>query len=478
MVQTAWHRSSSASESPRRSSPNTTATSPPALRRRTSAASARGSRRGRPSIARDDVPHAQIVGPSAARRSGRSAAASSTSVARRAVRRARARTSSRAVAAPPLRGAPDQASGSTTTSRESPKFFMARAAAPRFSALCGRWRTTRTFPGSMSDAARITSPPMIPDAQLHAQLPHTLRQIDLPALGELYRGKVRDNYSRGDRIVMITTDRVSAFDHVLGTIPFKGEVLSRLTAFWFEKVKDIAPTHLIDSPDPSVMVVKRAKALPIELVIRGYITGSLWRDYRDGKAGAYGIDWPKGLKKDQAFDQAIITPSTKEEYGKHDEPISEAAILDRKIVAPEIWKEACAIAHRLFQRGQEWARSRGLILVDTKYEMGVADGKLVVIDEIHTPDSSRYWVAQGYAERFASGAEQEMLDKENIRQWLIKEHGFSGHGKPPPLSDDVRVMLARKYIAAFERLTGQTFASEVGSVEERIKRNLQAKGYA
>jgi phosphoribosylaminoimidazole-succinocarboxamide synthase len=318
---------------------------------------------------------------------------------------------------------------------------------------------------------------MIPDEKLHAQLPHTLGQLDLPSLGDLYRGKVRDNYSRGDRIVMITTDRVSAFDHVLGTIPFKGEVLSRLTAFWFDKVKDIAPTHLVDVPDPSVMVVKKAKALPVEIVIRGYLTGSLWRDYQAGKAGAYGIDWPKGLRKDQAFDQPVITPSTKAEYGKHDEPISEQQIVAQKLVAPEIWKEATAVAHRLFARGQEWARSRGLILVDTKYEMGIAEGKLVVIDEIHTPDSSRYWVADGYQDRFARGVDQEMLDKENIRQWLIKEHGFSGHGKPPPLSEEVRMMLARKYIEVFERLTGETFASESGSVEDRITRNLKAKGY-
>jgi phosphoribosylaminoimidazole-succinocarboxamide synthase len=318
---------------------------------------------------------------------------------------------------------------------------------------------------------------MIPDAQLLAQLPHCLTQIDLPALGELYRGKVRDNYSRGDRIVMITTDRVSAFDHVLGTIPFKGEVLSRLTAFWFQKVKDIAPTHLVDVPDPSVQVVKRAKPLPIEIVIRGYITGSLWRDYQAGKAGAYGIEWPKGLRKDQKFDRPIITPSTKAEYGQHDEPISEQEILAKKLVAPDVWKEATAIAHRLFERGQQWAATRGLILVDTKYEMGIVDGKVVVIDEIHTPDSSRYWVSGPYAERFAKGEDQEMLDKENIRQWLIKEHGFSGHGKPPPLTDEVRVMLARKYVDVYERLTGETFTSAVGSVAERIKRNLAAKGY-
>jgi phosphoribosylaminoimidazole-succinocarboxamide synthase len=317
---------------------------------------------------------------------------------------------------------------------------------------------------------------MIPDDQLRAQLPHTLRQIDLPELGELYRGKVRDNYAKGDRIVMVTTDRISAFDHVLGTIPFKGEVLSRLTAFWFDKVKDIAPTHLVQVPDPSVMVVRRAKPLPIEIVIRGYITGSLWRDYQAGKAGAYGIRWPEGLRKDQRFDRPVITPSTKAEYGKHDEPISEAEILSKGIVPEAVWREATAVAERLFQRGQEWARSRGLILVDTKYEMGIADGRLVVIDEIHTPDSSRYWVADGYEDRFARGAEQEMLDKENVRQWLIQEHGFSGHGKPPALTDDVRVMLARKYIDVFERLTGETFTSGVGSVEDRIRRNLRAAG--
>jgi phosphoribosylaminoimidazole-succinocarboxamide synthase len=319
--------------------------------------------------------------------------------------------------------------------------------------------------------------PMLTDDKLKAQLPHTLERLDLPALGDLYRGKVRDNYTRGDRIVMVTTDRVSAFDHVLGTIPFKGEVLSRLTAFWFEKVKDLAPTHIVEVPDPSVMVVKKAQALPIEIVIRGYITGSLWRDYQAGKAGAYGIDWPAGLRKDQKFERPIVTPSTKEQYGKHDEPISEQAILERKLVDPGVWREATAIAHRLFERGQSWARTRGLVLVDTKYEMGIADGKLVVIDEIHTPDSSRYWIADGYEERFAKGAEQQMLDKENIRQWLITEHGFSGHGKPPPLTDEVRVMLARKYVDVFERLTGEVFASDVGSVAARIERNLRAKGY-
>jgi phosphoribosylaminoimidazole-succinocarboxamide synthase len=318
---------------------------------------------------------------------------------------------------------------------------------------------------------------MLTDDLLHAQLPHTLRQLDLPGLGELYRGKVRDNYSRGDKIVMVTTDRISAFDHVLGTIPFKGEVLSRLTAFWFDKVRDIAPIHLLESPDPSVMVVKRAKALPVEVIIRGYITGSLWRDYQAGTAGAYGISWPKDLRKDQRFPAPLITPSTKAEYGRHDEPISERAIVEQGLVPAAVWQEATDVARRLFARGQEWALSRGLILVDTKYEMGIADGKLVVIDEIHTPDSSRYWVADGYQQRFEAGQEQQMLDKENVRQWLIKEHGFSGHGTPPALTDEVRVMLARKYIEVFERLTGQTFTSAGGSVAARIEHNLKAKGY-
>jgi phosphoribosylaminoimidazole-succinocarboxamide synthase len=320
---------------------------------------------------------------------------------------------------------------------------------------------------------------MMTDDQLLAQLPHTLRQLDLPALGELYRGKVRDNYSRGDRIVMITTDRVSAFDHVLGTIPFKGEILSRLTTFWFDKVKDIAPVHLLEAPDPSVMAVRRARPFPVEIIVRGYITGSLWRDYQSGKSSAYGIRWPAGLRKDQQLDEPVLTPSTKAEYGKHDEPISEAEILRQGLVDPAVWEEARAVAMRLFQRGQEWARSRGLILVDTKYEMGTepSSAKLVVIDEIHTPDSSRYWIAQGSQERFERGQDQQMLDKENIRQWLIQEHGFSGQGKPPPLTDAVRVSLARTYVNLYELLTGETFRAEVGSVEERIKRNLAARGY-
>jgi len=318
---------------------------------------------------------------------------------------------------------------------------------------------------------------MISDSLIRAQLPYALSETNLPELGQLYRGKVRDNYGREDRIVMITTDRVSAFDRVLGTIPFKGEVLQRLTVFWFEKVKSIAKTHLLAAPDPNAMVVRRAEPLPVEIVVRGYITGSLWRDYASGNARAYGISWPPGLRKDERMSEPVITPSTKASPGQHDEPLSEGEILGRRLVSPEVWRVAHFLALRLFDLGTEWAKSRGLILVDTKYEMGISGGELIVIDEIHTPDSSRYWLDEGYEDRFERGVDQEMLDKENIRQWLLRERGFSGEGEPPALPDDVRIQLARKYMEVFERLTGQCFLSEVGGVEARLRTNLAGSGH-
>src|SRR4051812_21283360 len=175
---------------------------------------------------------------------------------------------------------------------------------------------------------------------LQAQLPFTLREADFPGLGELYRGKVRDNYANGDRIVMITTDRLSAFDRVLTTVPFKGELLNRLTVFWFEKTKQVAPNHILDVPDPSVLVVRKLQPLPVEMVVRGYITGSLWRDYEAGRgAKAYGIDLPQGLKKDDRFDKPILTPSTKEEVGKHDQPISPKELVQRGLITQHQWDE-------------------------------------------------------------------------------------------------------------------------------------------
>jgi len=314
---------------------------------------------------------------------------------------------------------------------------------------------------------------------LQAQLPYTLREADFPALGQLYRGKVRDNYSKGDRIVMITTDRLSAFDRVLTTVPFKGELLNRLTVFWFEKTKQVAPNHILDVPDPSVLVVRKLQPLAVEMVVRGYITGSLWRDYEKGKgATAYGIELPKGLRRDQKFDTPILTPSTKEEVGKHDEPISPRELVARGTVTQKQWDEMARMALGLFAAGQAWARDRGLILVDTKYEFGIdASGKLWVIDEIHTPDSSRYWIAQGSEERFRKGEDQKMLDKEFFRQWLIRERGYQGEGPLPEVPDQVRAQLAGKYVELVQTLTGEAPPLQVGDTRARIERALKAKGY-
>jgi phosphoribosylaminoimidazole-succinocarboxamide synthase len=314
---------------------------------------------------------------------------------------------------------------------------------------------------------------------LRAQIPHTLREADFPSLGELYRGKVRDNFAKGGRIVMVTTDRLSAFDRVLTTIPFKGEVLNRITAFWFEKTKDVAPTHLQDVPDPSVLVVRRLQPLSLEMVVRGHLTGSLWRDFQAGRgAKAYGIDLDPGMKKDERFERPILTPSTKEEAGKHDLPISRRELVARGTVTQRQWDEIAQYALALFAKGQEWARTRGLILVDTKYEFGVDEsGKIFLIDEIHTPDSSRYWIAEGSEERFRKGEDQKMLDKEFIRQWLIRERGYQGEGPLPEIPDEVRAELAGKYVELMEKLTGEEPRLEVGDTRARLERALRAKKY-
>src|SRR5204863_2635941 len=200
------------------------------------------------------------------------------------------------------------------------------------------------------------------DDILESQLPYTLREADFPALGQLYGGTGRDNYAKGDRIVMVTTDRLSAFDRVLTTVPFKGELLNRLTTFWFEKTKDVAPNHILDVPDPSVLVVRKLRPLAVEMVVRGYITGSLWRDYEAGRgAKAYGIELPKEMRKDQKFEKAILTPSTKEEVGKHDEPISPKELVGRGTISQKQWDQMARIALDLFAAGQAWAKQRGLI---------------------------------------------------------------------------------------------------------------------
>ena len=315
---------------------------------------------------------------------------------------------------------------------------------------------------------------MVRDEVLRNQLGQTLLETDLPLPGKR-RGKVRDTYVLGDEMLLVATDRLSAFDVVLSTVPFKGQILNQLAAWWFEKTRDVAPNHVIAQPDPNALLSRRCEALPVEVVVRGYITGSLWRDYTAGRAGVYGIDLPRGLRKDQAFDEPIITPSTKEEVG-HDQPISSAEVVSRGLVDADVWEACQRLAIALFRRGQAIAAERGLILVDTKYEFGLHDGELLVIDEIHTPDSSRYWEADGYRARFEAGEEQRMLDKENIRQWLIKERGFQGEGTPPEIPDEVRIDLARKYVANYERLTGEAFEPAVGDPAARLVENLRAAG--
>jgi len=310
--------------------------------------------------------------------------------------------------------------------------------------------------------------------KIKEQLPFTLDKFDAPDLGKHYQGKVRENFHMDDEIIMVTTDRVSAFDHVLGTIPFKGQILTEIANFWFEKTRNIAPNHIISYPDPQVLIAQKAITLPVEVIVRGYITGSLWREYSSGINGQYGFMLPKDLRMNQKFEEPILTPSTKAEYGLHDEPISRDIIVNG-LVEESIYSQAEKYALDLFSAGQKWAAEQGLILVDTKYEFGIVDGKLIVIDEIHTPDSSRYWVSEEYEKRYATGKSQKMLDKENIRQWLI-EKGFSGEGTPPKLTDDIRISLAEQYIELFHYLTGSSFEPIVGDVEARIHKNLEYAG--
>jgi len=312
---------------------------------------------------------------------------------------------------------------------------------------------------------------MIPREQIKAQIGHTLQETDF-ALGERFAGKVRDRYVNKEGLFLITTDRISAFDKILTTIPFKGQVLNQISAFWFEKTKDIVPNHVIDIPDPNVMHSKKVSIIPIEVVIRGYLTGSAWRDYQKGNPIS-GITLPSGMKKDQKFDQPLFTPSTKEEEGKHDMPISKQEIISKGIVEKELLLRMEEKALLVFRRGQKIAEKNGMILVDTKYEFGLdSHGDLILADELHTPDSSRYWYASTYAKLFAEGKDQHMLDKEYLRQWLIREKNFMGDGAIPDIPVEIRVKVAEKYIQAYEEITGEKFDAEVGDVHSRIGMNL------
>ncbi|MEQ8455474.1 MAG: phosphoribosylaminoimidazolesuccinocarboxamide synthase [Sandaracinaceae bacterium] len=315
-------------------------------------------------------------------------------------------------------------------------------------------------------------------ALLREGLSLTLDETDLPELGRKVQGKVRDSYLPGDgRRILVTTDRISAFDRVLGTLPFKGQILNQLSAWWFEQTKDVAPNHLRGVPDPSVSVAIECEPLPVEWVMRAYATGvtstSLWTHYARGEREFCGHALPDGLKKNEPLPDAILTPSTKAEKGGHDESVSRDVVLARGLVDEATFAEAERIARALFARGREICAKHGLILVDTKYEMGRApDGSIVVIDEIHTPDSSRIWLADSYEARLAAGEEPESFDKEYVRRWLAAE-GFTGDGPIPKIPDEVRVEASRRYIEACETIRGEPFVPDLEDPITRIRKNLR-----
>lgn len=318
---------------------------------------------------------------------------------------------------------------------------------------------------------------MLPIEDIKAQIPYVLKGTDFPQLGEKYEGKVRDNYTKGDRRILIVSDRLSAFDRIITKVPFKGQVLNQIAQFWFEQTKDICGNHVIEFPDPNVVVAKQCNALPVEMVVRGYLTGvtstSAWKHYEAGERNFCGNVLPDGMKKDQKFDTPILTPSTKAAKGDHDESVSRENILERGIITPEQFDEMADYSMRLYQRGVEIAAKQGIILVDTKYEFGVdPEGNIVLIDEIHTPDSSRFWYANEYEQRLADGTPQKKIDKEYLREWLA-DHGFTGDGEVPMIPDEIKAETGRRYMEAYELITGQTFEAEVGDCLSRIEKNLQ-----
>ena len=322
---------------------------------------------------------------------------------------------------------------------------------------------------------------MVAPEALRAALGHCLDHTDLDALGTKYEGKVRDNYSTRDgRRFIVVTDRISAFDRVLGTIPFKGQLLNGMAAWWFEQTKGVAPNHVLKVPDPNVLECVECTPVLVEMVVRAYATGttstSLWTHYERGVRNFCGHKLPEGLKKHQRLPEPILTPTTKAPKGEHDVSGSREEILATGHVTAKDFDEAAAVAMRLFAAGQRICAERGLILVDTKYELGrTREGKLVVIDEIHTPDSSRFWQASTYDQRTAEGKDPDPLDKDFVRRWFIAQ-GYKGDGTPPAMTDEVRVGAAERYIAAYEQITGLAFAPDTEPPLPRIHKNLGIGG--
>jgi phosphoribosylaminoimidazole-succinocarboxamide synthase len=302
--------------------------------------------------------------------------------------------------------------------------------------------------------------------------------FDLPGQTDFYRGKVRDVYHIGEAyLVIVASDRISAFDCILPKpIPFKGQVLNQVAAHFLKATEDIVPNWVLDFPDPRVAIGHKCQPFKVEMVIRGYLAGHAWREYRDGKRTLSGVPMPDGLKESDPFPTPIITPATKAEAG-HDEDISREQIIEQGLVSEADYRQLEHFTKQLFVRGTEMARKRGLILVDTKYEFGKRDGQIYLIDEIHTPDSSRYYYAEGYNKRQAKGEHQQQLSKEFVREWLM-ENGFQGkEGQPmPEMPDDFVNKVSRRYIELYETITGQAFQpvdSAPGQLEASIVSALQ-----
>ena len=313
---------------------------------------------------------------------------------------------------------------------------------------------------------------------LRQQLDRCLVETQLDGLGTRYRGKVRDTYHSGDRLVLVTTDRISAFDHVLRqAIPFKGQVLNQLAAYFFERTADVVPNHVISVPDPNVTVAVFCEAFPVEFVVRGYLAGHAWREYRSGKRVLCGQPLPDGLRQNSRFPEPLLTPATKAAEG-HDEDISPEEIVARGLIDRETLERLSAMAMRLFRRGTAMAAERGLLLVDTKYEFGrTSGGRLVAIDEVHTPDSSRYFYADTYEDLLSKDQPQRQLSKEFVREWLMA-HGFQGKAgqRLPDLPEAFRIEVASRYIELFEVLTGRPFSPGVHpDPEARIREVLTAQ---
>ncbi len=303
----------------------------------------------------------------------------------------------------------------------------------------------------------------------------TNTNYNFPGQTNLYHGKVRDVYSIGDDIlVMIATDRISAFDVVLPKgIPYKGQVLNQIASKFLDATSDIVPNWKIASPDPMVTIGTRCEPFKVEMVIRGYITGSAWRDYKKGARSICGIQLPEGLRENQRFETPIITPTTKADEG-HDENISKEEIIAQGLVSKEDYEQLEKYTYELFKRGTEMAKEKGLILVDTKYEFGKKDGKIYLIDEIHTPDSSRYFYSDGYEERFQKGEEQKQLSKEFVRKWLM-DNGFQGQEgqKVPEMSEEYCLSVSERYIELYEKIVGEKFIkADTKDLEARIENHV------